>query len=83
MSLAFGLAGVGAWDAPIIAYYWPLGFGAASLGLAIAAGTASEGKTPWFAFVAVLAALGALAMGFDGHSQMQDVRDGLNQFSMR
>lgn len=31
MSLASGVAGVLAWGAPVIAYYWPLGLGGAGL----------------------------------------------------
>jgi hypothetical protein len=82
LSLAFGVAGALAWDGPVLAFYWPLSLGGAGLALALAAGN-MKGRTPWFAIVAVIASVIALAIGIDGRSQMEDVREGFEALELR
>lgn len=77
LSLGFGVAGVLAWEAPVIAFYWPLGLGGGSLALAVAA-SGLRGPTPWFGRVAVVVAVIALLMGLSGMSDLQEAREGLD-----
>jgi hypothetical protein len=79
LSLAFGVAGALAWDAPAIAYFWPLGLGGAGIALAIV-GYSKGSEVPWFAVVAVIASIVAILLGVSGHSQLEDARNSLNEF---
>jgi Protein of unknown function (DUF2510) len=76
LSLAFGVAAALAWDAPVIAYYWPLGLGGAGLALAVVAYTQDK-RMPWFAVIAVVASLIGIALGVAGHAQVEDARESL------
>ena len=81
LSLACGLAGgvPAAVGMPVLAFYFPLGFGAAAIGLAIAAGTSPrKGSAPWWAAVAVLAGIVAILAGMDGYDQFSAADDALN-----
>jgi Protein of unknown function (DUF2510) len=77
LALACGVAGALAWDAPAIAYFWPLGFGGAGLSAALVA-RRMKGDTPWWAIVAVIASIVGLVVGGSGHQQLDDVRGQLN-----
>lgn len=79
MSLATGVAGCLAWGAPVLAYYWPLGLGGASIALAIAAWEL-RGKVPWYGAIAVIAALVAIAIGISGYGDVEDARRALDEF---
>jgi hypothetical protein len=79
LALAFGVAGALAWDAPAIAYFWPLGLGGAGLALSIVA-YSKDKERPWFANIAIVASLIAIAIGIAGHSQIEDARETLNLF---
>jgi sterol desaturase/sphingolipid hydroxylase (fatty acid hydroxylase superfamily) len=79
LSLAAGTAGALAWAAPVVAFFWPLGFGGASIALAMAAWEL-RGPTPWYGWVAVVAGLFALAIGIVGYLEIEDVRTGLDVF---
>lgn len=76
MSLACGVAGALGWDAPVLAYYWPLGLGGAGLALAIPAYLTGS-KVPWFAAVAIIASVVAVVVGLNGHSDIEHVRNQL------
>jgi hypothetical protein len=76
LALAFGVAGVLAWDAPVIAYYWPMGLGGAGVAVSLAA-RQIQGKTPWWAMIAVVASVAALAIGVQGQSDLNDSRSNL------
>jgi hypothetical protein len=79
MSLALGVAGVLGWGVPVLAFYWPLGLGGA--GLAVAAATRGlRGKTPWYAIIALIAALVAVGIGIAGYSEIEDARNALDEF---
>jgi Protein of unknown function (DUF2510) len=78
LSLAFGVAGALAWDAPAIAYFWPLGLGGAGMALAIV-GYSKGSEVPWFAVIAVIASIVAILLGVSGHSQLEDARNSLNE----
>jgi uncharacterized protein DUF2510 len=78
MSLGFGIAGILAWDAPVLAYFWPLGFGGASVALAVAAHRL-KGETPWFATIALIAGLVAIGLGIAGYSEVQDARSAFDE----
>ena len=80
LALGFGVAGgvIGLLTIPPIAFYWPLGLGAAGLALGVAAMTTKgEDKTPWYAFVAVIGSLLALALGIDAYGEFQDASEEL------
>jgi hypothetical protein len=77
ISLAFGVAGVLAWEAPVVDYFWPLGLGGAGLSCAIVAYRKDQ-RTPWFGTVAVIASVIGIIMGIHGVSQLNDVRDSLS-----
>lgn len=88
LSLGFGVAGgVGVIAIPLLAFYFPLGLGAAGAALAIAAVT-TKGETPWWAIVAVLASIAGIATGISAYNEFQDQTeqaqeaiDGLNNFA--
>jgi len=76
LALAFGIAGAAGWEAPTIAFYWPLGLGAAGVALSLLA-RSMEGETPWWAIIAVIASVAALIIGIEGLNQINDLREGL------
>jgi Protein of unknown function (DUF2510) len=79
LSLGFGATGaVSLLGIPVLAFYFPLGFGVAGLALAIA-GYTLKGPTPWFAWLAVAASVGAIIQGGSGYSDYQDIQDQLDQ----
>jgi hypothetical protein len=79
ISLAFGVAGgvVGALSIPVLAFYWPLGFGAAGLATAIAALTVKGPPSPWYAIIAVIGSVAALGLGISAYNEFQDVQNDL------
>jgi hypothetical protein len=77
LSLACGVAGALAWDAPVLAFYWPLGLGAAGIATALVA-RRMAGPTPWWAVIAVIASIIAVIIGGDGRQQLDDARNQLN-----
>jgi hypothetical protein len=79
MSLASGVAGVLGWAAPVIAFYWPLGLGGASLAFAIAA-RELRGRTPWYGVIALITALVAVGIGIVGYFDIEDARTALDEF---
>jgi hypothetical protein len=80
LALGFGATGgvVGFLSIPVAAFYFPLGFGAAGIALAIVALT-QEGDTPWYALIAVIASIAALALGIDAYNEFNDVQDDFQQ----
>jgi hypothetical protein len=84
LSLAFGAAGAvtALFGIPLLAYYWPLGLGAAGLAVAIAAASV-RGETPWFAVLAVLASVGALIFGITAYEDFNEETSGLDQLQER
>jgi len=80
LALALGVAGVLAWDAPVIAYYWPMGLGGAGVAVSLAA-RQLQGKTPWWAIIAVLTSVAALVIGVQGQSDLNDSRSSLEDVS--
>jgi Protein of unknown function (DUF2510) len=79
LSLGFGVAGVLAWDAPALAYYWPLGFGGAGVALALIGYATNRSEVPLWALIALLASIGSIAIGVAGHSQLEDARTELDE----
>jgi hypothetical protein len=79
LSLAFGAVSGSAavFNVPDASFYIPLCFGIAALALAVAAFT-TKGKTPWWAVVAVIAALGGTAIGVHDYSNYKDAKDKLD-----
>jgi hypothetical protein len=79
IALGFGATGaVSLLGLPVLAFYFPLGFGVAGLALAIV-GYTLKGPTPWFAWLAVAASVGAIIQGASGYSEYQDIQDQLDQ----
>lgn len=78
LSLGFGATGgtVAAVGVPVLAFYFPLGFGMGGAVLAAAA-IWSEGRTPWWAALAVLASLVALFAGVEAYNEFQDASNDL------
>jgi hypothetical protein len=79
LALGFGATGgvVGFLSIPIAAFYFPLGFGTAGAALSIVALT-QEGETPWYAAVAIIASIAALALGISAYSDYSDAQEGLD-----
>jgi len=75
LALAFGAAGAVAWKAPVIAFFWPLGMGVASLTLALVA--KPLGRPPSWAIIAVLLGFVAVGLGLAGMVALDDARNGL------
>jgi hypothetical protein len=80
LALALGVAGVLGWDAPVIAYYWPMGLGGAGIAVSLVA-RQLRGKTPGWAILAVLASVAALVIGLQGQSDLNDSRSNLEDVS--
>ena len=80
LALGFGVAGglPAAIGIPVLAYYFPLGLGGAGLAIAIAAAMSGKGDTPWWAFVAVIASIYAIAQGGSGYDEFSSASEGLN-----
>lgn len=78
---AFGSAGaaVTITGIPILAYYFPLGFGAASIAMGIAAFTRS-GQTPWYGPVGLVFGVVAVVSGMDAYNQFSDTANSLSNF---
>lgn len=75
LALAFGAMGAGGLTLiPVDAFYFPLGAGAAGLALALVA-WAEPGGSPWYAWVAVIASVGALVLGITAYSEFKDVQE--------
>lgn len=78
LSLGFGATGaVGAVAIPLLAFYFPLGFGIGGAALGFAAMTSGEGETPWWAWVAVVATIVAIVTGLSAYSEFSDNTEAL------
>lgn len=75
-AFAFGVAGVLAWKAPAIVFFWPLGLGGAGAALILVARTL--GDAPQWATLAVIAVVGSLIIGVLGLLTIEDARRDLN-----
>jgi hypothetical protein len=78
IALGFGATGAaGFFGIPILAYYFPLGFGMAGVAVGIA-GYTMKGSTPWWAWIAIAASIGAIIQGVIGYNDYQDIQDRVN-----
>lgn len=79
LSLAFAALGLGGLvEIAIVAYYVPLGAGAAGLALLIIAAT-MPGRWPWYAWIAGATSIGALALGIAAYGDYKDTQEKLDQ----
>jgi hypothetical protein len=75
LALACGVAGVLAWQAPAIVFFWPLGLGGAGASLILVARTL--GEPPQWSLLASLAVVGSLILGGLGLLAIEDARSDL------
>lgn len=84
LSLGFSVTGgaLSLFGAPVLAFYFPLGFGIAAAALGIAAIT-RPGDTPWYALLAILGAIAAISLGVSGYQEFSDSSSALENLQQR
>jgi hypothetical protein len=79
LSLGFGVAGAASLlGVPVLAFYFPLGLGAAGLALA-GVGYTVKGDPPWYSWIAVGVSVAALIQGISAYNDYHKVQNQINQ----
>ena len=79
LAVGFGAAGVASWEAGAFFYWFPLGMAAASAALWILALVWPGKQNGALMLVALVAVIGAGAVGLDKRSDAEDISDNVNQ----